>query len=196
MVEILDIEQRTPEWYQARAGIPTASQFAKIISGTKLTKSASFKGYAMQKAAELRGHFEDSFSNDWMERGTMLEPQAITAYEFIMDVDVTPCGFMSIDDPRCGCSPDGLIGEDGGVQVKCPKLSSHLGYLHDGVLPAAYRSQVFGELFVSGRQWWDFISYHPDEEPLIVRTFRADIVDWVAKFEELCRKFNEMVAGV
>lgn len=190
-----NIDQGTPEWHAIRAGIPTASNFDKIIKANG-SRSDQAKTYIHQLVGErLLGHAEDGFKSEWMERGTELESEARALYEFISGNDVCQVGFMRLGYPSCGCSPDGLVGDDGGLEIKCPKLSTHIKYALSGKLPSDYHRQVMGSLFVSGRKWWDFMSYYPGLDPFIVRVYpdqaffgmlRQALVDINNNVDEAC----------
>jgi hypothetical protein len=106
-----------------------------------------------------------------MRNGTATEPEARRWYEFEHDCTVRQVGIMLSDDGRIGASPDGLVDEDGGVEIKCPAGKTHIGYLLDGGLPAEYKPQVHGCLVVSERKWWDFVSYKAGLPPLCVRVY-------------------------
>src|SRR5690606_16202558 len=113
--------------------------------------------------------------SEYMERGTALEPEARAAYEMQRDVDVQVVGFIYADDRKLtGGSPDGLIGEDGGLECKCPAIHTHIGYLlNPHALVDEYRTQVQGYLWITGRRWWDLCSYHPDL-PSVIRRIERD----------------------
>ena len=177
MMIVLDAEQGSNEWLQARLGIPTASMFSNIITPTG--RASTGEGYIKQLAGEwLIGEpdVDAVFETYWMKRGKELEPEARALYCMMRDVEVEEVGFVYKDAMRrYGCSPDGLIGEDGGWECKTPKLSTHLDYLMAGVVPASYIPQIQGCMWVCDRQWWDFMSFHPLTEPLIVRVERDEI---------------------
>jgi len=174
-------EQGSPEWLAARLGIPSASMFAKIVT-TKGAWSTSADTYINQLVAErLTGEREEVFQSHHMIRGTELEPDARDLYSLMTDSEVTEVGFCLHDTLAAGCSPDGLIGEDGGLEIKCPAPSTHVEYLRGGVLPSKYKQQVMGCLWITGREWWDFVSYHPTMKPLIVRVERDE--EYIAALE-------------
>lgn len=164
---LLDCEQGTEEWRQARLGIPTASCFKRIMTnGGSASEQAS--GYMAELIAEaLTGAPVDSYTSDDMQRGIDLEPTARAAYEFATGHSVQQVGGVYLDDTRrIMCSPDGLISEKRkGLEIKCPKLTTHIQYILDGRLPAAYKLQVQGALWITGYDTWDFVSYHPDYSP-------------------------------
>lgn len=169
---VLDVEQGSTEWFAARLGIPTASMFDKIIT-TTCQPSKSAQNYAFTVAGErLSGRIEEGYSNDSIERGRELEPVAREFYEFVSGHQVDQVGLVYKDEARLfSCSPDGLVGENGGIEIKCPSIGVHTRYLYGNKCPTDYYQQVQGCLYVTGRKWWDFISYYPDVEPLIVRCY-------------------------
>ncbi len=182
-MRILPHAQRTPEWYAARLGVPSASNFEKIITpGGKA--STQIVGYTNRLIAEriMGKPCDPDEPNSAMQRGTELEPEARDYYSLIAG-EIVECGFCLHDDHDFGCSPDGLVGADGIVEIKCPMPWTHVEYLRDGVIPSKYIPQVQGQLLVTGRKWCDFISYHPDMKPLIVRV-EADR-DYQAKLLDL-----------
>lgn len=168
-------EQGTEEWLAARCGRPTASQFGNIITSTGM-KSSSWKTYMYKLVAErLTGHGEPTYTNEWMQRGIEMEPQAIAHYEFLKDVKVDSVGLCFPNEKReCGFSPDGLIGKYGGLEIKCPSPGVHVSYLLGKRMPTKYRPQVYSSLYMSGRDYWDFMSYHPEMDPFIVRVTTTD----------------------
>lgn len=169
---ILDVEQRSPEWFEAKCGVFTASDFSSLVQMDG-SPSKQRKKYIYQVAGErITKKKEDSYQNSAMLRGIELEAEAISAYEFLTDSVVNKIGFCYKDEKKLiGCSPDGLIGDNGGLEIKCPSMAVHVGYLLDNKLPSEYFCQVQGCLYVTGRDWWDFMSYYPGLKPLIVRAF-------------------------
>lgn len=166
---ICESEQGTAEWLQERCGLPTSSNFDKIVT-SKGDRSASRLKYIYQLVGErISGQPVPMYNNYAMQRGTELEPEARAYYELLSDNVVQEVGFCMEDGGRWGGSPDGLIGDDGGLEIKCPEIHTHVGYLLANKLPTTYYQQVQGNLFVTGRKWWDFISYYPGIKPLIVR---------------------------
>ncbi len=169
-MKTLDVIQGTEEWKQARLGIPTASQAARLITPKTLKPSSGRGAYLAELLAEWSlGHPLDAFASEWMERGTAQEPEAINWYAFEHATEVERVGFCLGE--GFGCSPDGLVGEDGGVEIKCPSIQKHVGYwLTDGAsLYDDYKAQVQATLWVTGREWWDLISYNPDFPSVVVR---------------------------
>ena len=167
----MDHEQGTEEWSQARLGVPSASQFGKLITATG-KPSTSAEGYINQLIAErMTGERAEIYTNAHMERGTMLEPEARSYYQFIIGREVRQVGFCLHDTIRAGCSPDGLI-DDCGLEIKCPSAPVHVAYLRDGKLPAQYKPQVMGCIWITGAESWDFLSYHPEMPPLLITVER------------------------
>lgn len=187
-MQILNLEQNTEEWFQARRGIPTASSFSKIVTPAKGERSLSSKTYMYELIAEKLGATNDSFSNSWTERGHELEDMARSTFEFLHDLEVKQVGMIKTDDGLIGCSPDGLIGEDGGLEIKCPKSSTHVKYMLEGVLPREYKTQVQGSLMVSERKYWYFMSYHPELDPFIIKVERDE--EFISKMRSHIDDFN------
>jgi len=189
MSVLVEVEQRSDEWQKLRCGVATASCFDRIITPATGKPSASAVAYRRELLAEwLTGQPVSIKESGWMQRGTEMEPEARAFYEFEADAEVTETGFVFLDERRLiGCSPDGLVGDDGLVEIKCPAPHTHVGYLIDAKLPTAYIPQVQGALWVTGRRWCDFISYHPEMEPLIVRVKRDE--GYIAKMAMLIEAF-------
>ena len=157
MMEIYDCEQGTDEWFQVKLGRPSASSFSKIMAkGKGITR----KNYLYKLAGEiLTGKHQESYSNKHMEYGIEMEAKAREEYEFLTGVDVRQVGF--IKDGEIGCSPDGLVCEDGGIEVKSVIPSVHIETVKHDKVPPEHKAQIQGCLMVSGREWWDFVSFDP-----------------------------------
>ena len=161
-MKVIDSVQGTPEWLAARAGRVTASMISNVLMKPE---TAGFRDYQAQLVAEiLTGKPQGSdYTNVHMQYGTETEPLARSAYEaetgFSVD-EVGLCIHPTIE--RAGASPDGLVGNSGLVEIKCPKVATHLAYLIAGVVPAAYRNQMMWQMAVTGRDWCDFVSFRPD----------------------------------
>ena len=174
-MKILTMEQGSQEWMLARLGIPTASQFDRILTPKTRKPSASRINYRAELMAEwLLGQPLDWGSSAWMERGTELEADARRWYEMDQGVDVQTVGFILRDDGAVGCSPDGMVGADGGLEIKCPGAVQHVKYLL-GIddLATAHTGQVQGAMMLTGRDWWDVLSYNP-ELPAVVQRVERD----------------------
>ena len=170
---ILDVEQGTEEWLQARLGVPTASNYSKVVTSTGKPSAQADKYINDLVAQKLTGEIPEMFKSDAMQRGNELEPQARAYYEFMTDNVVEEVGLI-LNYDGAGCSPDGLIGDDGGLEIKCPLGATHVSYLRANKLPTEYVQQVQGCMYITGRSWWDFVSFHPDMESMIIRVERDD----------------------
>ena len=186
---IKDIEQGTDEWLKLRLGVATASNFDKIIT-TAGKESESLKKYALQLATELMLEIpEPTFKNDIMARGNELEALAREAYQeetFNVAEQIT---MFKSDCGNFGYSPDGLVGNDGLVEIKFPLATTHFKYLIDNKMPSDYWQQVQGGLWVSQRKWIDFISfnsYFKEKKLFIIRVERDE--EFIAKLAELANK--------
>ena len=167
----LDCKQRSQAWMDARLGIATASQFKRILTPAgKLSKSRD--EYLGELLAEfcLGEEIRQFGGTEWTDRGLVLEPEALKYYSFQRDTMPEKVGFIYKDESRlAGCSPDGLVGEDGLLEIKAPMAGTHLLWLVRGICPAAHMPQVQGQLWVTGRAWCDFMSYYPGLPELLVR---------------------------
>ncbi len=175
------MEQRTPEWFEVRRGKVTASHMRDVTSkGRGSQPSKTRESYMTKLAVErLTGNVGDNFTSQFMQDGIDREPDAISNYEFYKNVDVDQIGFVDhFKIKMSGASPDGLIGEEGLIEVKCPKATTHFEYLKNKTIPSEYIKQMDWQLACTGRQWCDFVSFHPDfpEELqlLIIRHKRDD----------------------
>lgn len=156
--------QRSPEWFAARLGIATGSRASDILAKIKNGEAAGRRNYRAQLVAErLTGASqEDAYMNDDMQRGIDLEPAARMAYEADSGLVAEETGFLLADDMPAGCSLDGSVdGFHGIVEIKCPRVATHIEYLRAGKLPARYVPQVTHNLLISGAAWCDFVSYCP-----------------------------------
>lgn len=187
---IVDVPQNTPEWLLCRAGLPTASCFDKIITPATMKPCASAEPYMYELLTEcLMGRPNESEPNQWMQRGHDLEDEAVDFFEALTDLDTTLVGFCTTDDGLIGCSPDRLIGEDEGLEIKCPMATTHVGYKHKNIVPAKYRAQIQGSLYVTGRKRWHFFSYNPVLPPLHIIVERDE--EFLAKLDTLLKQFLE-----
>lgn len=187
-------EQRSPEWYAAKAGVPSASNFDKIITTTGQPSKQAEK-YMYQLAGErLLGKIEEGYCNAAMTRGIEMEPEARQFYEVLHDCEVEQVALVYRDERKLySCSPDGLL-PSGGLEIKCPSLAVHIEYMLGGKLPATYYQQVQGSLFVTGLEWWDFESYYPGVKPFLIRVepdlkFHAKLE---AALEQFCTELDKI----
>jgi putative phage-type endonuclease len=156
--------QGTPEWRQARCGKFTASRIADLLARTKSGPSATRRNYIAEIVVErLTGEPQESgFVSAAMQRGIDLEPEARTAFEFEYGVEVTTTGFIEHPTlPYTGGSPDGLIGADGIVEIKCPNTATHIETLRTQTVPKGYYAQIQWNIECAGRSWGKYISYDP-----------------------------------
>lgn len=157
------MDQRSDEWFAARLGKVTASRVADLMAKTKSGPSASRANYMADLIVErMTGQKAEGFTSAAMQWGTDTEPQARAAYEFLTDANVTETGFVlhpSIAD--FGASPDGLVGEDGLLEVKCPATATHIETLLTETVPAKYITQMQAQMACTGRAWCDFVSFDP-----------------------------------
>jgi hypothetical protein len=155
--------QRTPEWLALRAGKLTGSCAKDMLAKIKSGESAARRDLKFKLIAErLSGvSQEDGYVNAAMQWGITHEAEAIRAYESSRGVLVDPIGFVEHDTLAAGTSPDGFVNDDGIVSIKCPKTATHIGYLRSGFEPAEHVAQNTHELWLTGRQWIDFVSFDP-----------------------------------
>lgn len=188
-MKILDMQQGSPEWHYARLGIPTASQADRILTPSKLKPATAAQLYRFELLAEwVLGSPLEWGHTGFTERGKDLEAEARTAYELEIGADVERVGLVLTDDGMFGGSPDGLIGSEGGLEIKCPAIHTHVGYLLEPeALAAEYRGQVQALLWLTGRSWWDLWSYNPELPPVRVRV--EPDADWQAAWEKVLPAF-------
>jgi hypothetical protein len=188
MMQTIECEQGTPEWFAARAGIPTASEFHTVMAvGPKGGKSLTRVAYLNKLAGEvLTGEPMGSYSNGDMERGKLMEDEARDLYAFQNGVDPQRVGFVRNGEK--GASPDSLIGDNGGLEIKSAAAHIQIARLLDGGLPSEHKAQVQGSLWVCEREWWDFCSYCPKLPLLQVRVFRDE--EYIKKIANEVDLFN------
>lgn len=157
------MNQGSIEWHQARCGKVTASRIADLMAKTKTGWGASRANYMAELIAErLTGVPAVGYTNAAMQHGIDTEPQARAAYEFYTGRDVELVGFIDHPSiPMSGASPDGLVGDDGGVEFKCPNTATHIDTILSAAVPAKYTDQIQWQMACTGRQWIDFGSFDP-----------------------------------
>jgi hypothetical protein len=200
-MKIIDCVQGSPEWLTARLGIPTASEFHKIITAVKGDLSKQARKYAHELVAEtlLGRPLEAPLATFAMLRGQQLEPQAVQQYEFATDTETRAVGFITTDDGRLGCSPDrlvvgvrhaeGVLPARGGLEIKCQLDGNHIGTLIDG--PGEdYKQQVQGTLAICEAEWWDLYAYHPELPPVTIRTYRDE--PYISKMRAALGEFLDL----
>lgn len=157
------MEQRSDEWFSARLGCVTASRTADVMAKTKSGYSASRANYMAQLITErLTGQASEGFSSAAMQWGTDTEPQARMAYELMTGENVEETGFVLHPTIKFfGASPDGLVGSDGLIEIKCPNTSTHIDTLLSDKVPSKYITQMHVQMICTGREWCDFVSFDP-----------------------------------
>jgi hypothetical protein len=193
-IEIFNCEQGTPEWFTCRKGIPTASAFATVMAkGRGGGESKGRADYMNRLAREvITGRPQlPTFSNEHTERGHAHEDRAREVYCFTKGIEVQRVGF--IRNGQIGCSPDSLVGDDGGLEIKCPTAEIQKKRISLGdKLPSEYKAQVQGCMYVTGRDWWDFESYFDGLEAVIINVRRDDT--YIRKMAEALAIFNDELA--
>lgn len=184
--------QGSAEWLAERCGSVTASRFSDVLAKIKSGESASRRNYRAEIVCErLTKTPADHFETAEMRRGTEQEPHARMAYEAMTGSFVVEQGFIKHPTIAwCGASPDGFIGDDGGIEIKCPNTAQHIDALLKG-MDSDHIAQVQGNLWVSGRRWWDFISYDsrlPEHLQLYVQRVNRDDT-YIAKMEAEVKAF-------
>jgi hypothetical protein len=191
---ICNNEQGSEAWLRDRLGIPTASEFGKVLANGRGGKpSATKESYKALLLAERLSHRPaNTFTSAAMERGTELEPEARSTYEVISGNQVEQIGFVKLDSGIAGASPDGWIGDDGGLEIKCPETHNHVATVLAGEMPAKHKPQVQGNLWICEREWWDFVSYDDRVDAsgiVIYRQYRDE--DYIKTMAEEIEKFCE-----
>jgi YqaJ-like viral recombinase domain len=187
--QIFTCAQNTPEWFRARHGIPTASMFATVMAKGKTAGSESLtrRTYLMKLAGEIiTGEPMDSFSNEHTERGHEFEPEARDFYAFQTGAPLERVGFVR--NGRAGCSPDCLIGDHGGVEIKTKLPHLLIDLILKDEFPSEHKAQVQGTLWVTGRKWWDIAVYWPGIPLFVKRVERDDV--YIAQIETEVSRFN------
>lgn len=172
-------QEDTAAWAQARLGRVTASRVADVIAKTKTGIAASRANLMAALIAErLTGEPQESYTNAAMQWGVDKEPDARALYELRHAVEVEPAGFVEHPSiPMCGASPDGFVGTEGLVEIKCPNTANHLDTLLSGKIPTKYEPQMLWQMACANRQWCDFVSFDPRMPPnmsLFVRRLHRD----------------------
>jgi len=179
-----NIEQGSEAWHHIRCGRVTGTRFASLVAG-ETTKT--YKDLVINIACEIiTGKAEETYTNAIMEKGIETEPIARAEYESLFETEVKTIGFITPDEDNkyhnwIGISPDGLLGA-GLIEIKCPLMKTHFGYIEDNRLPAEYLNQVQGQLFVTGLEYCDFISFVEGMKPFIIRVYPD--MELFAEFEK------------
>lgn len=188
MMQIIECDQGTPEWLAARAGIPTASEFHTVMAvGKQGGKSLTRIAYLNKLAGEiLTGEPMANYVSADMERGTLMEDEARDLYAFMHGVEPQRVGF--IRNGNKGASPDSLIGDNGGLEIKSAAAHIQIARLLADELPSEHKAQVLGSMWVAEREWWDFCSYCPKLPLFVKRVYRDE--DYIKKLANEVDLFN------
>lgn len=193
-------EQRSDEWFDARKGYLTASQFGAWLAKAGKTAESARATAMCRVLAEAAGYPDPPpFENEDMRWGTAWEPTARKVFEQVTGHEVTEVGFCQSRDGLFGCSPDGLITNyQAGLEIKCPRASKVLRWHLDGVLPTEYRDQVLGSMAVTGAKSWHFFGYHPALPPFHIVAERDvmvyDMRDGLIEFSLELEKFRHYMS--
>jgi len=205
------IEQGTPEWFAQRLGKVTASRVSDIIAKTKTGVSASRVNYLAQLVAErLTGQAAETFKSGSMMHGTETEPMARMAYEAETGFMVTEVAMIQHGTiEMAGASPDGLVGEDGLVEIKCPKPSTHIATLIADKAPSGYIPQMQWQMACTGRAWCDFVSFDPrmpedmqlfikrvTRDNALIAEYESEVVKFLTEVQETVDKLIQIRRGV
>ena len=188
------LEQGTDEWLQARAGILTASTIGQLITAKTIRPAMNDRSRGLCQtliAERITGHVEPVHPNRAMTRGTLLEPEARRIYAEQTGQDVDEVGFARLDTDTytLGSSPDGLVSDDGGIEIKSPSAKVHVATVLSGAIPDYNRAQVQAFLHVTGREWCDFISYYPGQPLCIIRDHPDE--RWQKAIQSAAEQFEE-----
>lgn len=196
-MKALDVAQRSEAWFEARRGLPTCSRFDSILTPKTGKPSSAQDTLINTLIAESiqppeAGLIKPEYTSAEMEQGMILEAEARCAYELEHATEpVEQVGFVVHASGLFGGSPDALVGTDGGCEIKCPQLATHIGYIRDGELPPEYRCQVHGYLVVTGRKWWSFFSYARNAPAFHLVVERDDFTARLeAELFAFCARYN------
>lgn len=199
---IHDIEQGSEAWFSARCGKVTGTRFKSLVAGES---TATYKDLVSNITCEIiTGKMEETYTNAIMQHGIDTEPLARGEYESIFEVEVKTAGFITPDEGHkyhewIGVSPDGLP-ESGMLEIKCPLMKTHLNYIAAGKLPNEYKNQVQGQLFITGLEYCDFMSYIEGMKPFIIRvlpdldlfkTFESRLDILIEQVKEKLKLYNQ-----
>lgn len=197
-MNIIDCIQGTEEWFEARRGYVTASNFHKVLN------KKTGRGLYMRKLAaeRLTGLLEETYKNEVMEKGIETEESARSFYEQANDCTIEQIGFVTRDE-WVGGSPDGFVGKDGIIEIKCPLSSTHIEYILSGKMPTTYIPQVQGLLFVTDRKWCDFVSFDPrvvsqpmfcirvERDKEYIKTLLLEVTRFVNELKAIIEKIDD-----
>ncbi len=202
-MRIHDAEQRSIQWYALRAGLPTASEFSKILTGEGAPSKSRLE-YARILAGDMyaKKQLDHWTGGKWTDRGVEMEEDAKSHYVFVHDCETDEVGFVTDDDVTYGCSPDLLVGARGLLEIKCQMSKEHiktmLYWQKHKRCPPGYYSQVQGQLMVCERQWCDLLFYHDAIPPFEIRITRDD--EFIAALQdgimEVIQERNKILTAI
>jgi putative phage-type endonuclease len=205
------MEQRTEEWFAARAGKVTASRVAEVVAKTKTGYGASRANYMAELICErLTGAKGESFVSSAMQHGIDTEPQARAAYEAQSGSFVEEVGFvLHTSISEAGASPDGFVDEDGLIEIKCPQTATHMDTLLSENVPAKYVTQMQWQMACTGRKWCDFVSYDPrlpekmqlfvkrvPRDDAYIELLEKEVSTFIAEMTDKLEKLKEKYYGI
>ena len=197
-MRIINCQQQTEEW-DAWRNRPTASEFHSFVTPARGDYSAQATAYAAKIIAKRLGVYTESPPTYWMDWGCEQEPNARHAYTTQTGREVREVGFIIPDGTDSyGGSPDGLVGEDGLLEIKCPAPETLISYHAAGELPMKYKPQIQGLLLISERAWCDFFVFHPELTPFLLRVgpdeeYQAKIAECLLRLLEECARIESLV---
>ena len=199
------MEQRSEEWFQARLGKVTASRVADVLAKIKSGESASRRNYKIQLVSErLTGEKQETYINQAMQDGIDREFYARERYVQQFG-EVEEVGFVKHPTLEAGASPDGMVGEDGIIEIKCPMGSTHTETLMTQDVPSRYVPQIQFQLLVTGRKWCDFVSYNPmfpehlqvfvkrvEADPVYQKELESEVKQFLSEVDNVINKLKEI----
>jgi putative phage-type endonuclease len=201
------IEQGSPEWFAQRLGKVTASRVADVIAKTKTGYSTSRENYMAQLVCErMTNTVAESFTNSAMQWGTETEPLARAAYEAHADVLVDEVAMITHPTiEAAGASPDGLVGDDGQLEIKCPNTATHIDTLLTQTVPGKYITQMQWQMACTGRKWCDFVSFDPrmpehlqlfikriERNDMYIAELEKEVIQFLSEVDDKVKKLNEI----
>lgn len=191
--------QGSKEWLQARVGVVTSSRFNDVMATIRSGEAAARYNYKAEIVAErLTGLPSESYVNGAMQWGIDHEDEARQVYEAIRELKVEQTGLLLHETLKAGASPDGLVGDDGLIEIKCPNTATHIKTLIAGEAPTKYYAQMQGQMWVTGRKWCDFVSYDPrldDKNAITIKRVERDD-DYIKLLEDSIKIFLDEVEAI